>query len=220
MEDKARKKLSAKQIILTLGVVLVGIVTVFAVRINSGEKQNKTSPDEVKLILSAKLTLDGNPISIVNKVLKVGDKVNFNFDLDVPVKTVEEQKTINASKFKGVRVIETVPSLDTPVCSMQTAELNLLAPEHKDVTFMVISQDLPFAQSRYCGAKGVNKNVQVMSDYRTKEFSKANGFLIHENQLNARSITVVDKDDKVIYSEYAKEQSNGLDLSKALDALK
>ena len=153
-------------------------------------------------------------------MLTKGDKVDMDYTLDGPAPVIEGQKTTNLKKIKGVKVIETVPSLDTPVCSMQTAELNMLAPKHKDVTFIIISQDLPFAQSRYCGAKGINKNVKVFSDYKDREFSNKNSLLVNETQLNSRTILVLNEDNKVIYSEYAKEITKSLDLQKALDSIK
>lgn len=152
--------------------------------------------------------------------LKVGNHLKTNYDLDEPAKVIEKTSTKNLSSIKGkYKVILTVPSLDTPVCSMQTAALNMLAPTYKDTSFVVISQDLPFAQSRYCGAKGID-NVNVLSDYRNRDFSKDNGLLVRESQLNARSIVVVDNNDKVVYVEYANEQTKELNLQKALDSIK
>ncbi len=179
---------------------------------NSGPKVNKINGDV--------LTVDNKEVHLSGKMLTKGDKVDMDYTLDGPAPVIEGQKTTNLKKIKGVKVIETVPSLDTPVCSMQTAELNMLAPKHKDVTFIIISQDLPFAQSRYCGAKGINKNVKVFSDYKDREFSNKNSLLVNETQLNSRTILVLNEDNKVIYSEYAKEITKSLDLQKALDSIK
>lgn len=164
------------------------------------------------------LTLNGEEVHLSNKKLKVGDSFKMNYSLDLPAETIDKQKTEDLSKIKGWKVIETVPSLDTPVCSMQTAELNLLAPKYKDVTFLIVSQDLPFAQSRYCGSKSVN-NVKVLSDYKNKDFSIYNGLLIEENSLNSRTIIVLDENNEVKYVEYADEITEPLHLQEALNVI-
>lgn len=165
------------------------------------------------------LTLNKKEVHLSSKKLKVGDSFKMNYSLDLPAETIDKQKTEDLSKIKGWKVIETVPSLDTPVCSMQTAELNLLAPKYKDVTFIIVSQDLPFAQARYCGSKAVN-NVKVFSDYKDKDFSIYNGLLVEENSLNARAIVVLDDNNKVKYVEYADEITEPLHLQKALNVIK
>ena len=220
---KVNKEKAVMAILFIIFVLIIDVV--FLANFTSSYKKEVTdgNPKSTGLLSHNRgtdLAIKGKGVKLTGTALKVGDKVDFNFLLDNPVKVIEDQSQTDLSELKGVKVIETVPSLDTPVCSMQTAELNLLAPKYKDVTFVVVSQDLPFAQSRYCGAKGVNKNVKVLSDYRTRGFSKENRLLVSETQLNARAIIVVDKDDKVIYSEYAKDQTNPLDLQKALSALK
>lgn len=165
------------------------------------------------------LTLNKKEVHLSSKKLKVGDSFKMNYSLDLPAETIDKQKTEDLSKIKDWKVIETVPSLDTPVCSMQTAELNLLAPKYKDVTFIIVSQDLPFAQARYCGSKAVN-NVKVFSDYKDKDFSIYNGLLVEENSLNARAIVVLDDNNKVKYVEYADEITEPLHLQKALNVIK
>lgn len=165
------------------------------------------------------LTLNKKEVHLSSKKLKVGDSFKMNYSLDLPAETIDKQKTEDLSKIKGWKVIETVPSLDTPVCSMQTAELNLLAPKYKNVTFIIVSQDLPFAQARYCGSKAVN-NVKVFSDYKDKDFSIYNGLLVEENSLNARAIVVLDDNNKVKYVEYADEITEPLHLQKALNVIK
>lgn len=205
--NNTKKTINAKQVLLLLfgTLFLIGALLFVSKHTNT-----------VKLTDGYSIGTD--KVSLVGEPLKVGDTLKTDYKLDEPVETIDTQKLTDLPGKGTIRIFETVPSLDTPVCSMQTAELNMLAPNYDDVTFIIISQDLPFAQKRYCGAKGVD-NVSVLSDYRTKEFSTDNGLLINENKLNARTIFVVDKNDKVTYVEYAKDQTQALDLQKALDSI-
>lgn len=185
-------------------------------QLNTSDNSTDT-PSQIKPT-GPKLSIDGKEVTLSKPKLKVGDKLKTDYELDKPASVIEKQETMSLKKVKGYRVFETVPSLDTPVCSMQTAELNLLSPNYKDVEFVIISMDLPFAQQRYCGVNDIG-NIHVLSDYKNREFSNVNGLLISENQLNARAIFVVDEEDKVVYVEYADEQTRPLDLQKALESI-
>lgn len=167
----------------------------------------------------SKLLLDGNTVTIDGKLLKKGDKLKTDYILDKPVETIDKLDTMNLSNIKGIRIIETVPSLDTPVCTEQTNDLNMVASVYPDINFIVISQDTPFAQSRFCSANSID-NITVLSDYRTSDFSKDNNLLMVENKLNARSIIVVDENDKILYVEYAKDVTKSLNLDKAITYIK
>lgn len=162
-----------------------------------------------------KLLLDGEQVTVTNKLLVQGDTLDTDYVLDKPVPTIDKLDTMNLSEIKGIRIIETVPSLDTPVCTEQTNDLNMYAEVNSDINFIVISQDTPFAQSRFCSANKID-NISVLSDYRTSDFSKNNGLLMSENKLNTRSIIVLDENDKVLYVEYAKDATKPLNLSKAI----
>lgn len=161
------------------------------------------------------LLLDDKVVTVKGSLLSKGDILNTDYVLDKPVPTIDKLDTMNLSEIKGIRIIETVPSLDTPVCTEQTNDLNMYASVYPDVNFIVISQDTPFAQSRFCSANGID-NITVLSDYRTGDFSRDNGLLMVENKLNTRTIIVLDEKDNVLYVEYAKDATQPLNLSKAI----
>ncbi len=98
-----------------------------------------------------------------------------------------------------VWILSSVPSLDTPVCSLETRHFNVVASTlGPDVGVITISMDLPFAQKRWCGDKGV-KNITTVSDYRFHSFAKAYGVLMKQNGLLARQVVVVGKNGKIVY---------------------
>ena len=164
---------------------------------------------------ASELLLDDKVVTVKGNLLSKGDILNTDYVLDKPVPTIDKLETMNLSEVKGIRIIETVPSLDTPVCTEQTNDLNMYAEVYPDVNFIVISQDTPFAQSRFCSANGI-ENITVLSDYRTGNFSRDNGLLMVENKLNTRTIIVLDENDKVLYVEYAKDATQPLNLSEAI----
>lgn len=124
--------------------------------------------------------------------------------------------------FKGKRkLIATVPSLDTGVCSTMTKHLNSFAKNHPSVLILVVSADLPFAQKRFCGAENVH-NVKTLSMMRSKDFGKDYGLLIQDGPLAgvlARSLIVLDDKDHVIYFELVSEITHEPDYHKAEQAL-
>ncbi len=104
-----------------------------------------------------------------------------------------------------VQVLLSIPSVDTPVCSIETKRFNDEAARLAGkVAVKVISVDLPFAQKRWCGAEGV-ENVQLFSDHRDLAFGEAYGTLIQDMRLLARAAFVIDRGGKVVYSEYVPE---------------
>ena len=159
-------------------------------------------------------TFKGNPLTLVGPELKKGDKAP-NFQLlanDLSVVTLES--------FKGkTKLISVVPSLDTPVCDMQTKRFNEEASKlPSDVVVLTVSTDLPFAQSRWCGAAHADK-VKCLSDHRDASFGKAYGVLIKELRLLSRSIFVIGPDDKIQYVEYVKEITQHPSYEQALASL-
>jgi len=130
-------------------------------------------------------------------------------------------KPVNLSSFKGrVCVLSSIPSLDTPVCDMETRRFNDEAGKLNDnVAILTISMDLPFAQKRWCGAAGVDK-VVTLSDHRDASFGKAYGVLIKELRLLARAIFVLDRNGIVQYLQLVKEVGNEPDYNDVLQAVK
>lgn len=160
-------------------------------------------------------TFKGNPLTLIGPELKAGNKAP---DFKLLAGDLSEV-TLAASKGK-TRIISVVPSLDTPVCDQQTRRFNDEASKlPSDVVILTVSTDLPFAQSRWCGAAHVDK-VKTLSDHRETSFGKAYGVLIKELRLLSRSIFIVGPDDKLQYVEYVKEITQHPNYEKALASIK
>jgi thiol peroxidase len=160
-------------------------------------------------------TFKSNPITLVGPELKAGDKApDFTVNKDLMTQ-------VSLSDYAGkVKLISVVPSLDTGVCDAQTRRFNEEAGKLGDnVTILTVSVDLPFAQSRWCGAAGIDK-VVTLSDYKTKSFGEAYGVLIKELQLDMRSIFVLDANNTITYIEYLGEMTNHPNYEAAIDAVK
>lgn len=164
---------------------------------------------------SGAVTLHGNPLTLTGNEVNVGDKAPEFEVID------NNLSPVRFSSFKGkVAVISSVPSLDTPVCDMETRRFNKEAENlGDDVAILTISMDLPFAQKRWCGAAGVSK-VVTLSDHRDANFGTSYGLLIKELRLLARAVLVVDRNGVVRYSELVKETSKEPDYDAALEAVK
>ena len=164
---------------------------------------------------SGAITFQGNPLTLLGTELKVGDSA--------PDATLlaNDLSPVQLSSYKGkVCVISVVPSLDTPVCDMQTRKFNEEAANLGDnVAILTMSMDLPFAQARWCGAAGVDK-VATLSDHRDAAFGEAFGVLIKELRLLARAVLVVDKDGAIQYIQLVKEVTEEPDYNAVLEAVK
>jgi len=163
----------------------------------------------------ANVTFHNKPVTLLGTNVEVGDKAQEFTVLANDLSPV----TLADSKGK-VRLISVVPSLDTGVCAAQTRKFNEEAAAlGDDVTILTVSVDLPFAQSRWCGAEGIEA-VQTVSDHRDLSFGEAYGVAIKELRLLARAVFVIDKDDKVAYVEYVSEVTDHPDYDKAIEAVK
>jgi thiol peroxidase len=160
------------------------------------------------------VTFKGNPVTLLGPEIKVGDKAP-NFTV-----LANNLTPVTLDDSKGtVRIISVVPSLDTGVCDAQTRRFNEEAAKLDGVTILTISVDLPFAQSRWCGAAGIDK-VQTLSDHRDLSFGLAYGVVIKELRLLARAVFVVDADDKVVYAEYVPAVAEHPNYEAAIEAAK
>ena len=125
-------------------------------------------------------------------------------------------------RFAGKRkLIATVPSLDTSVCSAMTKKLNDGAKQKPNALILVVSADLPFAQKRFCEREEVN-NVQILSIMRNSAFGKDYGLLIQDGPLEgllARALMVVNEKDELIYLELVSEITNEPDYAAAFAKL-
>jgi thiol peroxidase len=160
------------------------------------------------------ITMKGNSLTIVGKELKVGDVAPEFEILD------NDLSPVRFSSFRGkICVISSVPSLDTPVCDMETRRFNEEAGKlGEDVQILTISMDLPFAQKRWCGASGVDK-VITLSDHRDTSFGTAYGVLIKELRLLARVVFVIDREGVIRYIQIVKEQTEEPDYNAILEAI-
>jgi thiol peroxidase len=161
------------------------------------------------------VTMGGNPVTLLGKEAKVGDKAP---DFTV-LKTDLTPFTLKDAGDK-IKIISVVPSLDTGICELQTINFNQTASElGDDVIILTISVDLPFAQKRFCGAKGIDR-VITLSDHKDLSFGLNYGFVMEEHRLLARGIVILDRDNTIRYVEYVKEVTTHPDYDKALEAVK
>ncbi|MDH3527598.1 MAG: thiol peroxidase [Gammaproteobacteria bacterium] len=119
------------------------------------------------------------------------------------------------------KLLNIVPSLDTPTCAISTKKFNDYAKGRDDVVMLVVSADLPFAQGRFCGAEGID-NVVPLSMMRSRNFAKDYGVLITGGPLGgitARAVVVLDKNNHVVYTQLVPEIADEPDYEAALAAL-
>ena len=159
-------------------------------------------------------TFANNPVTLLGTKVNVGDKASDFTCLDA------ELKPVKLSDYDGKKkLISVVPSIDTGVCELQTKEFNKKASEFDNTIIFTISCDLPFAQSRFCAAEGID-NLIVLSDHKDLDFGLKYGFVMEEFRLLNRGIVILDENNEVKYVEYVKENTNHPDYDKAIEALK
>ncbi len=154
--------------------------------------------------------MKGNPLTLIGPELKVGDKAP---EFEAIGKGM--QPVTLASTGNTIRIFSVVPSLDTPVCDMQTKRFNEEAAKLPNVEFYSISMDLPFAQSRWCTNFGID-NIKMLSDHKSGSFGSEYGTLIKEMRIESRAIFVLDKDGTVQHAEYVKEVADHPNYDAAL----
>ena len=161
------------------------------------------------------ITLHGNPMTLVGSDIRMGDVAPEAELLD------NDLKPVRLSDYRGkIVILSVVPSLDTPVCDMQTRRFNTEAAKlSDDVVILTVSMDLPFAQKRWCGAAGVDQ-VITLSDHRTAAFGQDFGLLIKELRLLARAVLVLDREGVTRYYQLVKEVGDEPDYAAALDAVR
>ncbi|PWF50663.1 thiol peroxidase [[Kluyvera] intestini] len=161
--------------------------------------------------MSQLVHFQGNPVS------QVGSKA-APFSL-----VAKDLSDVALSQFAGKRkVLNIFPSIDTGVCAASVRKFNELATGVNDTVVLCISADLPFAQSRFCGAEGLS-NVITLSTLRNAEFLENYGVGISEGALKglaARAVVVIDENDNVIFSQLVNEITNEPDYAAALEVLK
>ena len=162
------------------------------------------------------VTLAGNPIKVEGSFPKVGDQAP-DFSL-----VNRDLKDVTLADFAGKKkVLNIVPSLDTPVCAMSTRKFNEKASNMENTVVLIIAADLPFAMSRFCDIEGLNK-VVPLSTMRGSEFMKNYGVAITDSPLGgitARAVIVLDENNTVIHSELVPEIKDEPNYDAALAAL-
>lgn len=159
----------------------------------------------------AQITFKQEPVTLYGSQVKKGEYApNFTvLDNDLNEVTLES--------YDGQKkLISVVPSIDTGVCDQQTRKFNEEAAK-EDGVVLTISADLPFAQKRWCASNGLD-NVITLSDHRNLSFGKTYGVVMEELRLLARSVFVLDKNNKVVYTEIVSEGTNFPDFDAALEA--
>ena len=162
------------------------------------------------------VTLAGNPIKVEGSFPKIGDHAP-NFSL-----VNRELKNVTLDEFAGKKkVLNIVPSLDTPVCAISTQKFNEKASNMNNTVVLIIAADLPFAMSRFCDNEGLDK-VVTLSTMRGGEFMKNYGVAITDGPLagiTARAVLVLDENNKVIHAQLVPEIKDEPDYDAALSAL-
>ncbi len=164
----------------------------------------------------ASITLEGNEIN-TNGDLPEVDSIAPDFSL-----TDAELNDVSLEYFAGKqKLLNIVPSLDTGICATSTTKFNKAAADHDDTVFLTISADLPFAQGRFCEQESLRR-VMTLSMMRDKNFAKDYGVLITDGPLkgiSARAIVILDKNNKVLYTELVAEIAQEPDYESALAVL-
>ena len=167
-------------------------------------------------MITHQVNLKGQAIKLGGKLPQTGEEApDFNLiDQDMASLTLQ-------SFSEKIKIILAVPSLDTPVCALQTRIFNEKMGKQNEVAIIVASGDLPFAMKRFCSTEGIT-NVFVGSQYRDMNFSKAYGTHILEGglqELSARAIFIIDKNNIVQYIELVPEIINEPDYAQATKAI-
>lgn len=164
----------------------------------------------------ATITLAGNEIHTNGELPPVGQEAP---DFKLVDKDLNDVSLANYAGKK--KLLNIVPSLDTPVCATSTKKFNDFAEGRDDVVMLVIAADLPFAMTRFCGAEDIDK-VVPLSMMRDRNFAKDYGVLITDGPLagiTSRAVVVVDENDQVVYTEMVPEIKQEPDYDKAIAAL-
>ena len=165
----------------------------------------------------ANVTLRGTPITVNGNFPKPGDSAP-DFTL-----TGQDMKEVGLKDFQGKRkVLNIVPSLDTPVCQTSTRTFNQSASGLNNTVVLVVSADLPFVGKRFCGAEGLN-DVTTLSTFRNRDLHSKLGVDVASGPLaglTSRAVVVLDENNKVLHSELVPEIKNEPNYDAALGSLK
>ena len=161
------------------------------------------------------VTFKGTPMDLTGTMVSVGDT---SPTVVVVTKDLKE-KTLGGNMDK-TQVVIIVPSIDTPVCNLESRTFNEKVASMKDVDITIVSMDLPFALGRFCAAEGI-ENLTMASDYRYRAVGEAFGVSIKAGPLQgilARAVFVI-KNGEVVYKELVQEVSKEPNYNAALKAI-
>ena len=165
----------------------------------------------------ANITLKGNAIHTIGELPNVGSEAP-NFTL-----VKNDLSTATLADYKGKKIVLNIfPSIDTGTCATSVRTFNEKAATLDNTVVLCISRDLPFAQSRFCGAEGID-NVIMLSDFATGQFGKDYQLVITDGplaNLHSRAIVVVDENGQVAYNQQVPEIVDEPNYEAALNALK
>jgi len=164
----------------------------------------------------ATITLKGNEIHTNGDLPAIGSQAPDFHLVDADLNDVRLADYAGKKKLLNI-----VPSLDTPVCATSTRRFNEEANGRDNTVVLVVSADLPFAMGRFCSTEGL-QNVVPLAMMRSRNFAKDYGVLIEDGPLagiTARAIVVIDENDKVVYTELVPEIAQEPDYDQALAAL-
>jgi thiol peroxidase len=164
----------------------------------------------------AETKLAGNPVKLAGRFPSINEVIR---DLTA---VKQDLSQISLDDFKGQRkVLNIFPSIDTDVCATSVRTFNQKAAELDNTVVLCLSNDLPFAHKRFCGAEGI-ENVVTASLFRNLDFSAANGLLIEDGPLKgltARAVIVLDENNNVRHAELVDDITHEPDYNAALTAL-
>ena len=163
------------------------------------------------------VTFKGNPMTLAGEAVAAGQQAP-DFTLHF---FKDGMQSISLADVKGKpTILSVLPSLDTPVCAIQTKKFNeSLGQFGASINALTVSLDLPFGMNRFCGAENIT-NIQPASDYQDRNFGHNWGTLIEELKVMARAIFVLDSNGKVTYVEYVPEVADEPNYDAALEAVK
>jgi|SRR5690606_20690917 len=164
----------------------------------------------------SQVTFKGTPVSTNGSLPIVGEQAP-DFSL-----TASDLSQKSIKDFKGKRIILNIfPSVDTGTCAASVRTFNEIASSLDNTVVLCISRDLPFAQSRFCSANGI-ENVHSLSEYKDSSFSEAYGVRFADGPLEgllSRAVIVIDDAGKVVYTEQVKEVTEEPNYEAALELL-
>lgn len=162
------------------------------------------------------ITLKGNLCHTLGEIPNTGSAAP-EFTL-----TDKNLNDVGLGNWQGKKKLMSIfPSIDTPVCALSTKKFNDYARTHDDTVMLMISADLPFAHSRFCGDEGLD-NVHTLSTMRSPHFAQDYGMLIEDGPmagLTARGVVVLDENDRVVHAQLVREIADEPDYEAALKAL-